>query len=159
MGLQIEGLVSVEQMILNLDTTGRKRVVKGLYVQAIKLRDLARKFAPEDRGNLEKAINVFPAELEGAIRDERGRFARQEIEVVIDMDMPIEERPGKTVGDYAYEMHEHMEPYGNFYNLGPKSLAKQDREGVVVGGGFLERAAEEIEAQMDDVLLDILREL
>lgn len=158
MTLVVEGILGVEQMLLNLDTQGRKRVVKSLYAQALKLRDLARKFAPVDDGNLEKAILIHPERLEGAIRDERGRFARQEIEVYIDMEMPVPERPGKTVGDYAYVVHEHVTPYGP-KNLGPLSELKQAGQSEIVGGGFLERAAEEIEEQLDDVLLDILHDL
>lgn len=157
MGVKVEGIISVEQMLLNLDTTGRKRVLKKLYAQALAVRDLARKFAPREFGNLEEAIKVRPDEL-GVARDAMGRFTRQEIEVYVDADMPVPERPGKTVGDYAYEIHEHLYPYG-YWNLGEDSVAKQAGQSEMVGGGYLERAAEEIEDHIDEVLLDILRDL
>jgi len=157
MGVKVEGVISTGQMLLNLDTTGRKRVLKALYAQALKVRDLARKFAPVDEGNLEKAIKVRPEQL-GPVRDELGRFMRQEIEVYVDAEMEVPERPGKTVGDYAYEIHEHLYPYGP-WNLGPKSQDKQAGQSEMVGGGYLERAAEQIEFHIDNVLLDILRDL
>lgn len=157
MTMVVQGLLSVEEMLINLDREGARRVVRELYQQAIKARDLARKFAPTDDGNLEEAIKVRPDEL-GIKRDVYGRFARTEVEVYIDMDMPIDGRDGKTVGDYAYIQHEWLTPYGP-WKLGQKSLAKQASQSEQVGGGFLERAAQEIEYELEGALLDILRDL
>ena len=157
MGLRIEGEISVQQMLLRLDAEGSRRVVWRLYQHALKVRDLARKFAPVDLGNLEEAIKVRPERFVAA-RDAFGRFARQEIEVYVDESMPVPHGKNKTVGDYAYEIHEHLYPYGS-WKLGKNSQAKQATQNEVVGGGFLERAAEEIEAQLDEVLLDIFRDL
>lgn len=162
MPMVIEGVLSVEEMLLNLDTQGARRVVKELYKQALKTRDLARKFAPCEYGNLEQAIKVRPDELLKVKRDALGRFARQEIEVYIDNDYPAPQRHRKsgvvTVGDYAYHIHEHLWPYGN-WKLGRESRSKQDGQAELVGGGFLERAAQEIENQIEGALLDILRDL
>ena len=157
MGVKVSGTIGVGQMLLRLDTTAKRRVLRELYAQAYRTRDLARRFAPHDLGNLEEAIKVRP-EQQGPLRDGAGRFARQEIEVYIDMEMSVPERPGKTIGDYAYEIHEHLYPYGP-WQLGQRSIAKQQGQSELVGGGFLERAAEEIEGQLDKVLLDILRDL
>ena len=157
MGLEVTGVRSVEEMLISLDSKGKKRVVSALYKAAQDTMRLARAMAPVDEGNLEKAIKISPTEL-GRIRDEYGRFARTEIEVYIDMNMPIPERPGKTVGDYAYEIHEQLTPYG-FMQLGPKSQSKQARSGIEVGGGFLDRAAAEIEKGLDQRLRNVLDEL
>jgi hypothetical protein len=157
MGVRVNGTIGVSNMLLRLDTTAKRRVLRELYAQAYRTRDLARKFAPRDVDNLEEAIKVRP-EQQGPMRDEAGRFARQEIEVYIDMEMPVPERQGKTIGDYAYEIHEHLFPYGP-WQLGENSVAKQQGQSEQVGGGFLERAAEQIERQLDKVLLDILRDL
>ena len=157
MGVRINGTLGVKNMLLRLDTTAKRRVLRELYAQAYRTRDLARKYAPRDVGNLEEAIKVRP-EQQGTLRDVGGRFARQEIEVYIDMDMPVPERQGKTIGDYAYEIHEHLAPYG-LWQLGDNSMAKQQGQSEQVGGGFLERAALQIEGQLDKVLLDILRDL
>jgi len=157
MPMVVNGVLSVQEMLLNLDHEGARRVVRELYKQALKTRDLARKFAPVDEGNLEEAIKVHPDEL-GVKRDAFGRFARTEVEVYIDMDMPIDGRDGKTVGDYAYIQHEWLTPYGP-WKLGEKSVRKQNGQSEQVGGGFLERAAQAIEDEIEDALLDILNDL
>lgn len=158
MGLQVTGIRSVEEMLINLDSKGKRRVVSALYKAAQDTLKLARAMAPVDKGNLEKAIKMRPERLV-PLRDEYGRFARTEIEVYIDMDYPIEDRPGETVGKYAYEIHEHLTPYG-FMQLGPKSEAKQRRNnGIQVGGGFFDRAAAEIEKGLDERLRNVLDEL
>lgn len=157
MTLKVEGVVAVEQMLLNIDREGGRRLVNELYKHAIRTRDLARKFAPIDDGNLEQAIKVSPEQV-GPLRDARGRFMRTEVEVYIDLDMPIEQRPGKTIGDYAYLQHEHLTPYGP-WQLGERSRAKQAGQYERVGGGFLERAAEQLEAEFEGAMLDVLRDL
>lgn len=159
MGLTATGVRNVSEMLINLDSKGRRRVVSALYKAAQDTLRLARAMAPVDEANLEKAIKLRPEGGVQRMRDEYGRFARTEIEVYIDMDMPALERPGKTVGDYAYEIHEHLTPYG-FMQLGEKSQRKQSRNnGIEVGGGFLDRAAAEIEKGLDQRLLVVLDEL
>jgi hypothetical protein len=162
MGITVTGVMEVEEMLINLDTDGRKRVVSALYKAALDTRKLARAMAPRDLANLEKAIKVRPEINSGRLRDEFGRFQRTEVEVYIDMDMPVDDphrkRPA-TVGDYAWEIHEHLTPYGA-KQLGEKSLDKQRRNsGIVVGGGFLERAATEIEQGLDERLRAVLDEI
>jgi hypothetical protein len=157
MGVKVSGIIDTQTMLLNVDTTAKKRVRSMLIRRAYNIQDMARKMAPIDTGDLEKAIKVIG---DGpASRDTLGRFTRVEIEVYIDMEAPVEGRPGKKMGDYAYEMHEHLTPYGRL-QLGEKSRAKQaGSAGVMVGGGFLERAAEMFEKAIDKELLDIVRDL
>lgn len=153
MPITVSGLVEAEALVARVDTTARKRVTSKLYKKAQDIQTLAIKMAPVDVGNLEQSIKIRP-ENPGRMRDEEtGRFTRQEIEVYIDMDMPVPERPGKTIGDYAYEIHEHLEPSG------PKQLGEKSREkssGAEVGGGFLTRAMEELaEGLIGELALDM----
>jgi hypothetical protein len=141
MPITVAGLIDTEAMLARIDMDTKKRVTSKMYAKAVAIQQLAIKMAPIDRGNLEKAIKVRP-ETPGRARDEAtGQFVRQEIEVYIDMKMPIPERPGKTIGDYAYEMHEHLTPAGPL-KLGPLSAEKQS--GAMVGGAFLTRAMDEL---------------
>jgi len=108
---------------------------------ADEMKELAIKMAPVDEGNLEKAIKVRYVGEQGA----GGRFAKGggAYEVYIDNSLFVPGRKnGETVGMYAWEMHEHLTPYGD-YNLGKKSQDKQASDGsVIVGGKFIERAGE-----------------
>jgi len=98
---------------------------------------LASKFAPKDDGELENAIKVRDGDGQ---RGADGRFQRKTVEVYVDVNMPTAD--GRTVGDYAYEMHEHLTPFGPL-QLGPESVSKQASQSEMVGGKFLERAVEE----------------
>lgn len=156
MSLKVDGILGVEEMLMVMETTTRKRSVKGLIKAGKRLQKLAIKMAPVDEGNLEKAIKMIP-EGEGRERDDLGRFVRTEVEVYVDMDMPVPQRPGKTVGDYAYEIHEHLTPMGQ-KNLGPKSNMKQMGSNVIVGGGFMTRAADVIEQGLEADIVEALSE-
>lgn len=156
MPVTVEGVLSTEEMLLRLDTTAKKRVRRSLIKKAHRIRDLAERMAPVDEGNLEASIKVRGDE-EGRERDELGRFMRTEVEVYVDTDMPVPERPGKVVGDYAFEIHEHLTPMGP-KQLGPRSLAKQNGQSEQVGGGYMERAALEVDGEIDHELVDILRD-
>lgn len=145
MGIEVEG---VEKLLILLKQGGEK-AVRGASIQmkkeAIGIRDLARQMAPIDEGDLEKSIIVTD---EGGGRDEStGRFLRKYFAIGIDENATSTDRTGNTVSvaSYAYLMHEYLAPYGNVYQLGPKSRAKQAGSSVVVGGKYLERAAAERE--------------
>lgn len=156
MGVKVEGIGDVSNMIMRLHSTARRRAVKKLHEKGIEMRDLARKMAPVDEGNLENSIKVRPESVDSRARDERGRFTKTEIEVYVDVDAPVPNRPGKTVGDYAFEIHEHLTPAGPM-QLGPLSEAKnQANGGVVVGGGYLDRAADQIEGTLDAAFEEVL---
>lgn len=150
------GIRTTEDMITRLDTTAKKRVKSALIEKANEIRDLAVKMAPRDESNLEQAIKVRGEA--GVLRDEAGRFARAEIEIYIDGSMPVPQRPGKTVGDYAYEIHTHLEPAGP-WRLGEESRAKQQGQSETVGGGFMDRAAAAVDGAIDAALLRALQEL
>lgn len=161
MGVKVQGLLGAEDMLLQVESTGRKRVVRKLIREGEKIMHVARKMAPRDFGNLEHAIKMTPdpETYTGRERDDGGRFTRTEVTVYVDMDAPVPERPGKTVGDYAYEAHEHITPMGP-KNLGDHSVEKQlMTPDVEVGGGFMERAANLVEEGIDEALQEALGEL
>lgn len=144
MPITVTGLIETQLMLAELGTTAKARVVARLHEKALKIAELARKYAPIDEGNLEKAIKVFPEKMPlSRARNSAGQFVRQEIFVYVDTDMPVPGRPGKTVGNYAYKMHEHLAPFGP-YKLGERSTAKQSGQREMVGGKYLERAMNEV---------------
>jgi len=151
MGLEYEGLDELAVLIRQSGDHAQKHLVEHMRKEAKKMRDLARKFAPLDHGNLEEAIKV--RELGGG-RDSLGRFKRKSFEVYIDMDYPAFD--GRDVGRYAYIMHEHLAPYGP-YKLGKNSQAKQAGQSEMVGGLFLERAADEIGRGITQRMVEVLR--
>lgn len=124
-----------------------ERAVKGAFDQmrkeAKRIESLAKQMAPVDEGDLEDAIQMVET---GGGRDNLGRFSRKSITIEVDMNasagVDSQGRP-RTVGAYAYTMHEHLTPYGEF-RLGKKSRAKQASQSVMVGGKYLERAMEEV---------------
>lgn len=138
MAIEIIGIDALEALIRQSGGRVEKGVVAQMKKEALAIRDLARKFAPLDHGNLEDAIDV---EEEGGGRNEMGRFTRKSYRVFVDMSHAAPR--GKTVGDYAYLMHEHLAPYGP-YNLGPLSQAKQLGQSELVGGLYMERAIDQV---------------
>lgn len=157
MAVKITGVLAVEEMIFRIETTARKRVTKVIVKKAEQIRDLAKKMAPVDFGGLEESIKV---RQEGGGRDELGRFAAVNVDVYIDMDAPggDPKRPEVVVGDYAYEVHEHLEPAGA-KRLGDKSMLKQATQTEIVGGGFMDRAADQIERDIDIALIESFEDL
>lgn len=150
MGIEITG---INELMTTIEQTG-DRAQKGLFEKirrrALKMQKLARSYAPIDKGNLEDAIYV---EEEGGGRNYAGKFERKSITVGIDLNHPADD--GKTVGDYAYEMHEFLEPYGmGYFKLGKRSEAKDGGRGIV-GGKFLERAIDEVAEGMMEELADV----
>ena len=114
MGVEVDG---VEELMVLLRRAGQK-AAKGALDQmrkeAAEIQQLARQMAPVDEGDLEKAIVTREV---GGGRDESGRFASKSIIIEVNGDAPAgldkEGRP-RTVGQYAYIMHEHLTPYGVF---------------------------------------------
>ncbi len=143
MPVRVTGIMETEIMLAHVAENTKRRAVRKLHEKAKEIAALARKYAPIDEGNLEKAIKVFPETIGERARNEAGQFVRQEVFVYVDMDMPVPERPGETVGKYAYRMHEHLTPFGPL-NLGELSAAKQSGQREMVGGKYLERAMNEI---------------
>jgi hypothetical protein len=130
------------------------RAVKGMSDRmrktAIKIRDLAREYAPYKTGLLEKNIEYE------TIRDGRNRNAYI---VYINLDASrLGARQGE-LGDYAWIMHGSLRPYGNKgkpLRLGPGSVAKA-ASGRKVGGRFLTRAVKDATANLRSDLASEVR--
>jgi hypothetical protein len=145
MGIVVTGAIEAQEMLLNIDSNTKRRAFGAILEGAKEIQELAIKMAPIDKGNLEEAIKIDEG---GSGRDAAtGRFTRKEVSVYVDMSMPVPDRPGKTVGDYAYEMHEHLTPVGPL-QLGERSQEKQEGSSVVVGGGFMERALDALKERI-----------
>lgn len=157
MSFKVTGLFDVEEMLLEFDLKTRHQTNQMMHDKAIELRDLARDMAPIDEGNLEEAIKVDPDE---DIDVFGGRKIIYRVYIDMDMEAPHHNVNGdvtkgtenKTVGDYAYYVHEYVTPSGN-NQLGELSAEKQESVDVEVGGGFMTRAAEQIE---QTIIHDIL---
>ena len=149
MGMEIEGADRLEFLLTQLGEKASAGVVDQMRKEAIAMRDLARKFAPVDHGNLEEAIKV---QTLGGERDNAGRFTRKSFSVFVDMNMKGHD--GRPISQYAYLMHEHLTPYGP-YNLGPNSQAKQEGQREMVGGMYLERAAVEVSEGIMNRLIQV----
>lgn len=112
---------------------------------AYEARNIARDMAPIDYGDLKDAINVKRFGVQGP----DGRFVGglSRYEVLIDVNRPVKD-PAKldegitTVGQYAWEVHEHMGWARNWRPLMPsmRSINAGRAAGVDAGGKFLERA-------------------
>lgn len=153
MGVKVTGAMAVEQMLLDVEATAGVRVFAALKKGAKEVQSLAIKMAPVDEGNLEESIKT---DVSAQGRDSLGRFGQKKVTVYVDVDMPLPQEPGRTVGDYAYEIHEHQTPYGPI-PLGKKSQAKNDSNGgIVVGGKFMERAAEAVSKDIDVALSEMM---
>lgn len=121
---------------MNIAMTASKGASRELRKSAVKIRDLARDYAPEKTGALESAIEY--ATTQGAGR-------RNVFTVYIDLDRLT--RSGRSVGEYAWIMEEELHPHGRqkgkrYFTLGPGSRAKA-AGGKKVGGRFLSRAVKE----------------
>ena len=158
MGLKVTGAENVEQTFSSLDRNTKRRLRRAMVRTGRRLQTLAQKMAPRDEANLEQAIKLRGDTGSEQVRDTLGRMQRIDVEVYVDMSVPVPDRPGKTVGDYAYEMHEHLEPVGPL-QLGEGSRNKQAGQPEIVGGGYMERAAIEIEKELDREFLAVLSDM
>jgi hypothetical protein len=143
------------QLEVNLQQIG-ERAVKGMSERmrrtAMKIRDLAREYAPVKTGQLEKSIDYETLKVNG----------RNSYVVFIDLDMVRQSGEG-VVGDYAFVMEEELHPYGRaksgkrYYRLGPGSAAKA-ASGKKVGGRFLSRAVKEgVKGLLGDMAAEVRR--
>ena len=125
----MEGLLVSLNNIADRSSRGaRSELQKG----AIEIRNLARRMAPVDEGNLEESIK------EGSFRGVDGRNV-----YTVEVDETVVSSTGGVVGDYAERMHE------GDYHLGLKSEVKQaGNPDIYVGRKFLERAMEDLDDEI-----------
>lgn len=95
-----------------------------LQNMALEIQKKAREYVPVDLGYAESAIKIDK-------QNQRRSWA-----VYLDLDeQAMHDGREYPVGDYIVWLHENQN-----YNLGPKSMAKEQMLGVTVGPKFLERA-------------------
>jgi hypothetical protein len=145
MGVKMTGFTELSATLKQGGETVRRAVRERIKKEGPSIARLARKMAPVETGDLEDAIRSVQS-YDG---DHNGRLMAE----VGVMDYG-------DVGDYAVEMHEGLQPFGDgTYNLGPDSAAKQIGQTEIVGGKFLERALEERSAQfLPEIIADIRKE-
>ncbi len=139
------------QLEANIAQVG-ERAMKGMSDKmrktAIRIRDLARSYAPVKSGLLESSIDYITLRKDG-----RNTFA-----VFIDLDAGRYAREGQ-LGDYAFIMEEQLRPFGmskgKRYYVSPKSAAKGPR----VGGRFMSRAVKEGTKDLPAALAAIVRRI
>lgn len=139
----------LEAQILNISDRAAKGASESMRKAAIRIRDLAKDYAPIKTQALEKAIDY--ATIKGA--GNRNVFI-----VYIDLDHPG--AAGHVVGDYAMIMEQQLRPYGNrgkALYLGSGSQMKA-ASGLKVGGHFLSRAIKDgSQAVFGDALAAVRR--
>lgn len=122
-----------------------------LREEAKEIADLARSFAPVDEGNLEDAIEVNPHE-------ERDGNRRVSVEVWVNPDAPGSGGEEFAIS-YGMRLHEQQEPFGSgAIPLGVKSRIKDVGRGVV-GGKFMERAANARRSMLGKKLMKLYRRM
>lgn len=144
----------LEISIRNIAEVAGKNAAAAMRKTAIRIRNLARDYAPYKSGTLEDAINY------AAIKDPASRRNIYVIYVDTDMMRPPSSPNGSPtpVGDYAWPMEKDLRPYGagvTFKKLGTLSKIKRDG-GKKVGGRFLQRAVKDGTA---DLLRDATNEV
>lgn len=129
MGLKITGADTVKRNLARTEQKAKAGSLQGLRDAAQIIVEEARKNAPIDTGDLEKAIVA----VESRERTSLGRFGQTQIQVGVDVSkLELEKHQGF---DYSVPMHEDPN-----YKLGPLSQAKQDASSNTVGYKYLARA-------------------
>lgn len=141
--MRITGLSSLSSKLSLLKAEAPRRADNGLQSGAIQVVKLAKMYAPVDEGNLEDAIAV--------LKKVSRVGGKAEVTVGVNEAHPVVLKPGVTVGDYAWRMHEGV------YNLGDKSLEKEDELNVEVGPKFLTRALRDVRPLLMAKLKNLLK--
>lgn len=128
MGLKVSGIKGLKRRIKNAANQSPRFAENELINGGEEIKQLSKKFAPVDEGNLEDAHKT--SHDSGGIRGG--------LRVLVYIDKDVAAKGGKYVGDYAAFTHE-----GN-YKLGDRSKEKASRLGVTVGRKYLQRALDEL---------------
>lgn len=135
MGMEIQfNARELEASILNIAQRAAKSASAELRKTAVKIRDLARDYAPTKSGTLEDAINYMTV---------KGTNNRNVFVVFVNLDAV--NPGGHSVGEYAWIMNTQLRPYGNQGKPLQLGLGSQFKAagGYLVGGYFLDRAIKE----------------
>lgn len=121
----------LEASISNIAKKATTNAARSLRRSAVRIRDLAREYAPRDTGTLENSIEY------GTVA---GPNSRKVFVVYIDLDATHPD--GGLVGDYAWIMERELHPHGRRATGRPDYHTRAKR-GSKVGGRFLSRAIKE----------------
>jgi hypothetical protein len=141
----------LEVRLRQIGDRAEKGMATIMHRHAVRIRDLAREYAPVKTGLLENSIDY------SVVKDGR----RKGFVVFIDLDAVKQTgKNGRVVelGEYAFIMEERLRPFGRggpALNLGPGSRYKA-ASGRKVGGRFLSRA---ITQGSVDILGDVAKEI
>lgn len=139
MPVKITGDTAVSTRIRNIADRTTRASRRRLDQAGEMIADRASDYAPVDRHNLEAAI-----QSEGVIGDNRRK------EVVVSAGGIVN---GVNVDRYATIMHESV------YEPGKESKEKAERLGVTVGRKYLERAADDLEDEIIDMMTEAVEDL
>lgn len=146
MGLKIKGLDRVRKNFSRTESKVRQGSLEGLRAAAAIVVEEARKNAPVETQELEKAIVANETRERTAL----GRFGQIQIQVGVDVSkLDLSKHAGF---DYSIRMHEDPN-----YNLGPLSEAKQNSGGNTVGYKFLTRALKDKEKECREVMAEAVK--
>lgn len=141
MGLSVK--IDSEAMIAELRNIAQRansNAARTLKRASIRVRDLARNYAPVDTGALQESLDY-------GMKKEGGRNV-----YLVFVRGDFVKSGGKTVGNYADIMESELTPYGNGkYTLGGRSRAKA--QSFPVGGKYLERAVDKVSESINDEMM------
>ncbi len=146
MGVTIKGLSAVMANMSRTEGRVMKGSLQGLRQAAKVVVRTAQEFAPIDEGTLVQAIKAQEVRQRTAL----GQFGQINIQVGVDQAaLNLEDHGGF---DYSVKMHEDPS-----YNLGPKSLAKQNASGKQVGYKYLERALKQSQREVQTIMENAIK--
>lgn len=113
-----------------------------LYNEAQRVKEMAFKMAPHDKGFLENAIQVESFNREGGkgqLRNSKGQFESNTFVIGVDANAIADNNV--RVGEYAVEVNERLPPSSEAdWDKGKGTIAKQNGTGVEAGGTYIARA-------------------
>lgn len=122
----------LEVSIRNLAEKASANAARGMRRAAVRIRDLARAYAPRDTGALEAAIDYSTT-----------TDANRRKVFVVHIDVGALHPDGdKQVGDYAWIMEQQLHPHGR-RAPGAPDYHTRAKSGPKVGGRFLSRAVKD----------------
>lgn len=128
--------LQLEKLKTQIPQTGKRH----LYNEAQRIRDMARKMAPRDKGFLEDAIRVESFNREGGegqLRNAKGQFESNTFIVGVDVNAMADENV--RVGKYALTVHKLVDP-GTPWHKGEGTEEKEEKTGIEAGGLYMKRA-------------------
>ena len=162
MGLKTDGMKVLKIQMQRVATALPNAVDAELRTVAYEVHEKAKAMAPIDYGDLKDAIKVRRLGVQGA----GGRFikGRSLYETYLDMNQAVRD-PEKLddgytrVGEYAWEVHQHMGWGGHWRPLMPskKSVEAGRQAGVEAGGRFMERAILEVATGSGGILTRLIK--